>query len=603
MKNLESWKKLLFCFFLLIVGILHTFAFETPKFYASRTNLVVDPTGSGSVYASYISDDLVTEQDLTQTTDNKSYEAVIYSYNNSIALSLHAEAQEGKRFVRWEDASGNTVGEGSAPTVSLVSLTRAQRTNTGTWYRPNYVYSPYNEFYFKAIFRDAGSLTVKVADDNKTVGSAYVKEEEYDEGDEVTLVATTAGGSELSGWAFDYWELNGVKVSESEEYKVTVPQESVTYIAHFNKASDEYYCFIRNKGTGRYLKLSKVIDNYSVNINTSSQTFTSNFNGALTLVDANAATPPISDPGCVFIVSGFESGKNTTLTSQAIPFGKNGNRIIKRPISINPVSSGVFTISTPYTYNGEDYACYFRDNGGTFDIHPSLAGNNSQWEVITLNNANIVSKYFGLTPNSKMTKGGKYYTTFYTTFPYQLKGEGMKAYYIDENSVQEKGDSYVVECKEIEGDIVPGRFPVIIECGGTTAEANKILPLMPTSIKPESLDGVTNHLRGYIKVLDGDKAGNGRMFVLSFGTNTGLGLYKLKNGTAMADNKVYVELEDENTLNAKSVTFDFGTTNAIKEVVEPEIVNKQGVYDLQGRRVSNPSSGIYIVNGKKSVIK
>lgn len=611
MKNLESWKKPLFCFFLLIVGILHTFAFESPKYYAYRTNLTVSPTGSGSVYASYTSSDFVSDhtRDTSPTTESKSYDAVIRSYNNIIAMNLHAEAAEGYRFVKWVDANDNTVGEGSAPSVSLVYTPGSASygwISTGI-FSGYWGYKDFKEFNYKAIFREAGSLTVKVADEDKTVGSAYVKEENYEEGDEVTLVATTAGGSELSGWAFDYWELNGVKVSESEDYKVTVPQESVTYIAHFNKASDEYYCFIRNKGTGRYLKLSEVIDNYSVTINTSSQTFTSNFNGALTLVDAKAATPPISDPGCVFIVSGFESGtngvKNATLISQAIPFGKNGTKIIKRPISINPVSSGVFTISTPYTYDGDDYDCYFRDNGGTFDIHPSLAGVNSQWEIITLNNANIASKYFGLTPNSKMTKGGKHYTTFYTTFPYQLKGEGMKAYYIDENSVQEKGDSYVVECKEIEGDIVPGRFPVIIECGGTTAEANKILPLMPTSTKPESLDGVTNHLRGYIKVLDGDKAGNGRMFVLSVGTNTGLGLYKLKTGTPMADNKVYVELEDENTLNAKSVTFDFGTTNAIKEVTEPEIDNKQSVYDLQGRRVSNPSSGIYIVNGKKIVIK
>ena len=615
MKNLESWKKLLFCFFFSILGVTNAFAFSTPSYYyAYRTNLTVSPTGNGSVYASYTSNDFVSDHDRdeTATTTSKSYDAVIYSKSNAITMNLHADAAEGYRFVKWVDSKNNTVGEGSSPSVSLVytpGTADYDWISTG-WFSGYRVYKKFQEFNYTAIFRAAGSLNVKVADENKTVGSAYIKEESYEEGDEVTLVATNAGGSELSGWAFDYWELNGQKVSESEELKVTVPTESVTYIAHFIKASDEYYCFIRNKGTGKYLKLSKVINNYSVTINEREETFTSNFNGAFTLVSEDATTPPISDPGCVFIVSGFESGatgvKNATLISQAIPFGNaKGSKIITRPISINPVSSGVFTISTPYYYSGDgkDHDCYFRDNGGTFDVHPALAGENSQWEIITLNNANIGSKYFGLTPNSKMKKEGKYYTTFYTTFPYQLKGEGMKAYYIDENSVQEKGDSYVVECKEIEGDIVPAWFPVIIECGGATAEANKILPLMPTSTKPESLVGVTNHLMGYIKVQNGEKAGNGKMFVLSVGTNTGLGLYKLKTGTAMADNKVYVELEDENTLNAKSVTFDFGTTNAIKEVAEPEIVSKQGVYDLQGRRVSNPSSGIYIVNGKKIVIK
>ena len=78
MKNLESWKKPLFCFFLLIVGILHTFAFESPKYYAYRTNLTVSPTGSGSVYASYTSSDFVSDHtgDTSPTTESKSHDAV-----------------------------------------------------------------------------------------------------------------------------------------------------------------------------------------------------------------------------------------------------------------------------------------------------------------------------------------------------------------------------------------------------------------------------------------------------------------------------------------------------------------------------------------------
>ena len=29
----------------------------------------------------------------------------------------------------------------------------------------------------------------------------------------------------------------------------------------------------------------------------------------------------------------------------------------------------------------------------------------------------------------------------------------------------------------------------------------------------------------------------------------------------------------------------------------------EGIYDLQGRKVENPSTGIYIVNGKKVLVK
>ena len=614
-----NWKQLMVSIILLFVGVPQVLAFgPSPKLYAYKTNLSVSPTGAGSVYASYTSNDFVSDhtRDVTPTTSSKSYEAVIYSRNNTISMNLHAEALDGYRFVRWVDENNNTVGEGSAPTVSLVYTPGSADydwISTG-WFSGYRVYKDFMDFNYKAIFRDAGSLTVKVAEENKTVGTAYIKEEHYEEGDEVTLVASTAGGSELLGWAFDYWELNGEKVSESAEYKVVVPQSQVTYIAHFIKASDEYYCFIRNKQTQRYLKLSKVIEEYSAIVNTSNETFTSNFNGALTLVNANATTPPISDPGCVFIVSGCEGEiglKNVTLISQAIPMGYlTGSKIIKRPIFINHVSTGVFTISTPYKYSGTDYDTYFRDNNGTFDVHPTIDGEKSQWEIIPLNTANIDKQFFGVTPtNANMKQGDYYYTTLYTTFPYQLKSDGMKAYYIDYESVVENGDSYRIKCKEIEGNVVPGWFPVIIECKGTSADENKLQPLMPTDLRPESLVGVTNHLIGHITIHNGTKTGNGRMYVLSVGKNSGLGLYKLKTGTAMTDNKVYAEVSEEGVLEAKSVSFffgddnDFGITTSIKEVALPEEAAGYIIYDLQGRRVSNPSSGVYIVNGRKLVIK
>ena len=620
MITMVNWKQFMVSIILLFVGVPHVLAFgPSSKYYAYKTNLSVSPTGAGSVYASYTSNDFVSDhtRDATPTTSSKSYEAVINSKNNTISMNLHAEALDGYRFVRWVDENDNTVGEGSAPTLSLVySPGNADYDWISTgWFSGYRVYKDFKDFNYTAIFREAGSLTVKVAEENKTVGTAYIKEEHYEEGDEVTLVASTAGGSELIGWAFDYWELNGVKVSESAEYKVEVPPSQVTYIAHFIKASDEYYCFIRNKQTQRYLKLSKVIDNYTAVVNTSNETFTSNFNGALTLVDANASTPPISDPGCVFIVSGFEGEngliKNATLISQAIPMGfLSGSKIIKRAISINLVSTDVYTISTPYEYKGTDYETYFRDNNGTFDVHPTIDGEKSQWEIIPLNTANINKQFFGVAPtNINMRQGDNYYTTLYTTFPYQLKGDGMKAYYIDDESVIDNGDSFRIICKEIQGGIVPGWFPVIIECKGTTPEENKLLPLMPTTLRPESLVGVTNHLIGHITIHNGTKTGNGRMYVLSVGKNSGLGLYKLKTGTAMTDNKVYAEVSEEGVLEAKSVSFFFsdddhiGITTTISEVAMPEDVAGQAIYDLQGRRVNNPSSGVYIVNGKKFVIK
>ena len=79
----------------------------------------------------------------------------------------------------------------------------------------------------------------------------------------------------------------------------------------------------------------------------------------------------------------------------------------------------------------------------------------------------------------------------------------------------------------------------------------------------------------------------------------------------MADNKVYSKLSEEAQQAAKSVTFSFDaedvdtpdTPTDIQEDALPEDIAGQPVYDLQGRKVVNPSNGIYIVNGKKLVIK
>lgn len=101
------------------------------------------------------------------------------------------------------------------------------------------------------------------------------------------------------------------------------------------------------------------------------------------------------------------------------------------------------------------------------------------------------------------------------------------------------------------------------------------------------------------------------MYVLSVNpeTKTSVGFYKLKQGTAMSDNKVYSSLSAEAQSQAKSISFFigddevFGITTAINDVAMPEDVAGQTIYDLQGRRVLNPSNGIYIVNGKKFVVK
>ncbi|MBR5892158.1 MAG: leucine-rich repeat domain-containing protein [Bacteroidaceae bacterium] len=62
-----------------------------------------------------------------------------------------------------------------------------------------------------------------------------------------------------------------------------------------------------------------------------------------------------------------------------------------------------------------------------------------------------------------------------------------------------------------------------------------------------------------------------------------------------------VDTEDPGMQLSNSYYFDFGGTTAIDPVVTE--VNDNIYYDLSGRRVENPVQGIYIVNGKKRLVK
>ena len=75
--------------------------------------------------------------------------------------------------------------------------------------------------------------------------------------------------------------------------------------------------------------------------------------------------------------------------------------------------------------------------------------------------------------------------------------------------------------------------------------------------------------------------------------------YHASAGT-LAQGKAYLHLDAAPS--APVLNIDFGGTTGINEV-QGSGVKVNGYYDLQGRRVAQPTKGLYIVNGKKFVIK
>ena len=78
--------------------------------------------------------------------------------------------------------------------------------------------------------------------------------------------------------------------------------------------------------------------------------------------------------------------------------------------------------------------------------------------------------------------------------------------------------------------------------------------------------------------------------------------YQIGSGS-VAVGKAYLHCDSNPTASAPYLTLDFGSNvTGIGEIKSQKIENGQ-FFDLQGRKVAQPSKGLYIVNGKKVVIK
>ena len=89
-------------------------------------------------------------------------------------------------------------------------------------------------------------------------------------------------------------------------------------------------------------------------------------------------------------------------------------------------------------------------------------------------------------------------------------------------------------------------------------------------------------------------------YVLNYKEATGVGFYKLKAGKTLGVGKAYLTYSGSG---APSYLGFGDDATGIKAIDNGQLTIDNEVYDLQGRRVAQPTKGLYIVNGKKVVIK
>ena len=257
-------------------------------------------------------------------------------------------------------------------------------------------------------------------------------------------------------------------------------------------------------------------------------------------------------------------------------------------------------------YREGDALFNFCNNNSTAWYGPELpvVGEAAKWIIEPVGESS--NNYFGVTTADKMKgKNNKYFTTLYTDFPMKII-DNINAYVVESVGTigEEKG---YAKCTKIasQGEIIPAQTPIILELETTQSNANRLLPIASFNTI------ATNNI---LKAIFFDEAKttvetNGKTIrVFNINPNTSvrnpLGFYRYR-GTTVKGNKAFL-LVDANTSGAKLDGYDMEneeTTAGIEEVATPKTNNEAVYYDLQGRRVEKPNRGIYIVNGKKVIIK
>ena len=243
-----------------------------------------------------------------------------------------------------------------------------------------------------------------------------------------------------------------------------------------------------------------------------------------------------------------------------------------------------------------------------------VTGDAAMWILEKVDDTN----YFGVRPSTNMRgRDGKYYTTLYVDFPFQIKGD-VKAYTIEGVEAKNADGYYFAKVKKLaqQGDVVPAQTAVVLECTSTNPADNQLLPQGDEKFNPsdnrlcgtffgEAINGLT--------VKDGTGAERNVTHdnIRAFNINTAdsrnpIGFYKLNNTlTTIPPNNAFLVLTNADA-QAKGFVLEFedGGTTGIETIENSKHSTEDGVYyDLQGRRVENPTRGVYIVNGKKVVIK
>lgn len=362
------------------------------------------------------------------------------------------------------------------------------------------------------------------------------------------------------------------------------------------------YYRVKNVSSGRYMSLS---DNQSRGVDFNSCTADCGAMQTSKIMDNI-----YSDPGSIFYLDHID-GVSYNVVGQ----GTSLHDIINYYIYISPVGS---YYKIYQEQKGQRVTLSDLDDVEEDESYVATTGGKTTWYITPLN---TTDNYIGVKPT--ISVGDKHYAAVFAGYPYTL-GTGMKAYYINK-VIENEG---VVIIKELTGTI-PAKTPVLIECSSTDISKNLITPVLNSDAVP------SDNLAMGVYFCLGDrwsahynstKFDPSTMRVLSLNTYGNLAVStstqnlktvmieprgadgKHLTVTAIPANSWYIPVSSSAPSELKLVTAEQYATGIKDITVKP--ASLYNVYTLEGVQIkknatsiSDLHQGIYIINGKKVVIK
>lgn len=181
--------------------------------------------------------------------------------------------------------------------------------------------------------------------------------------------------------------------------------------------------------------------------------------------------------------------------------------------------------------------------------------------------------------------------TFCSTYPLDFSGtEDIKAYIVS-------------AFKPSTGEVILTRITDVPANTGIVVKGNEGSYPIPwgagETVVANMLVGVTEDTQ--LNKVDGDYTN----YILAKKNNK-LGFYAVTDGSTLSAGKAYLPLPTAqlpSVTGARQLTMVFDDETTGIQQIQSDVKSNGDYYDLQGRRVSTPTRGLYIVNGKKVVIK